>query len=98
METFAHEQAMYETLNENPHNILQSFLRTAHGIFLPRMNQDLRSRLRQSNIAEAEQYRWVAQVSCAAGLEVSTTFMVTCGRETSHSMLQAMSGYATSET
>lgn len=67
---FRYEKAMYEILNANPHpNILQSFLSTADGIFLPRMPGSLDSRLKQQNrgpVSEREKYSWMVQISSAA--------------------------------
>ena len=67
---FEYEKAMYEILNANPHpNILQSFLSTADGIFLPRMRESLDNRLKQQSkrpVSEQEKYSWIVQISSAA--------------------------------
>jgi serine/threonine protein kinase len=67
---FKSEKAMYEIINARPHpNILQSFLSTADGIFLPRMLESLDNRLKQQGkrpISEQEKYSWIVQISSAA--------------------------------
>ena len=64
---FKYEKAMYEILNSTPHpNILQSFLSTADGIFLPRMLESLNNRLKQQSkrpVSEQERYNWIVQIS-----------------------------------